>query len=248
MRWVLAELSPYASPLPLHWSQGEEYDRHASYFGKPWGPHNVDRHLADLLGKQFARIFGREATLLDYQYVATIVAETRLNPETVPITMTRANAWLNERLAQLNSSSSKVAEELTPATPEVVEPTSQLPQTEVPSSSPWAPLLTGGLSLPAFYSFLEECGLLTAEGDLTPLGSGGGLGKASKAPWVGTLRALIEAKLLDSNIAAVCRALVAPAGKLRVELWDNTLLTPSKKSDGYKQVAEAILIARGLLR
>jgi hypothetical protein len=128
LRWVLAELSPYASPLPLHWSQGEEYDRHVSYFGKPWGVHNVDRHLVELLGKQFTRIFGREATIKNYRYVAKIITKTKLDSEHIPVTMMRASAWLNEQMAQLRPDSIKAVDDAEIPAIEVAKPDDQLLQ------------------------------------------------------------------------------------------------------------------------
>lgn len=244
LRWVLAELSPYASPLPLHWSQGEDYVRHVSYFGKPWGVHNVDRHLTELLGKQYTRIFSRESTAEDYQYMAEIIVETKLGPEHIPVTMTMASAWLTNRIAQQN----EVTAEAVVPTAESLMLITQLSQTEVAPYSPWAPLLMGRLSLPAFYAFLRECGLLTTDGNLTPLGRGDGIGKARIAPWVGPLRALIEAKLLNPNIAAVCRALEDPAGELRVELSPNSLLNPSAKAMTYQEAAEVVLRTSSLLQ
>jgi hypothetical protein len=117
-----------------------------------------------------------------------------------------------------------------------------------PIMNPWLPLLISSMKLADFYKYLEGCGLLTPEGKLTLLGQGNGLGKTRKAPWVGALLALTRNRLLDNNMAAVCRALASPAGKLQVKLADNSLLTPSNKADTFLQVSEAVLRERSYLR
>lgn len=127
-----------------------------------------------------------------------------------------------------------------------------IPSVATPSTftdiNPWAPLLVGPLKLDEFYKYLEACGLLTSDGKFTPLGQGDGLGKARKAPWVGAMLALTEAKLLDDNKAAISRALLAPAGKAQVKLADNSLLNPSRKAETYQQAAKKVLRERGYLR
>jgi hypothetical protein len=115
-------------------------------------------------------------------------------------------------------------------------------------TNPWAPLLIGSMKLDAFYKYLEACGLLTSGGELTPLGQGDGLGKARKAPWVGAMLALTEATLLDNNKAAIGRALFAPAGKVQVQLADNSLLNPSEKAETYQHASKEVLRELGYLR
>ncbi len=143
--------------------------------------------------------------------------------------------WLTEQRARAVASSGAVA-------PSIATP---FASTDI---NPWAPLLIGTLKLDKFYKYLEACGLLTSDGKLTLLGQGDGLGKARKAPWVGALLALTEAKLLDDNKAAIGRALLAPAGKVQVKLADNSLLNPSEKANTYQQAAKEILRERGYLR
>jgi hypothetical protein len=143
--------------------------------------------------------------------------------------------WLSEQRAHALASGGAVA-------------ASVATQSAAADINPWAPLLIGALKLNDFYKYLKDCGLLTPGGELTPLGQGDGLGKARKAPWVGAMLALTEAKLLDDNKAAICRALLATSGKLQVKLADNSLLNPSEKANTYQQAAEEVLRERGYLR
>lgn len=117
-----------------------------------------------------------------------------------------------------------------------------------PGQSPWGVLLNKVMPLPDFFAFLSECGLLTPAGELTALGRAEGKDKARKAPWAGTLQALIKAGLLDTNAAAVCRALADPAGRVKVSLNEGTLREYSTKAGTYLESANNHLRARGLLR
>lgn len=112
----------------------------------------------------------------------------------------------------------------------------------------WQSLLIGELSVAGFFAFLIKCGLLDAEGKLTGLGRGEGITKARKAPWAGTLQALMQANLLDSNAAAVCRALADPAGRIEVSLNEGTLRELSSKADSYFKIANSHLEELGFLR
>jgi hypothetical protein len=147
----------------------------------------------------------------------------------------QALAWLTEQRAWATASGSTVAASIAPST----APT---------TINPWLPLLIGSMELADFYSYFEACDLLTPTKKLTALGQGDELGKARKAPWVGALLALIEAKQLDNNMAAICRNLASQAGKFQVKLTGNSLLMPSGKSTTYQRVAAAILRENGYLR
>ncbi len=116
-------------------------------------------------------------------------------------------------------------------------------QVILPPNSPWEPLLIGKMDLPTFFNFLTDCGLMTTDGQLTTLG------QASKAPWAGTLRALMDAdaKHLDPTTAAVCRALEDPAGQIGVTMNEGTMRTLSYKAEGYYGVAKSRLKELGLL-
>ena len=117
-----------------------------------------------------------------------------------------------------------------------------------PSTSPWQPLLVGKMDLAAFFDFLTDCGIRTADGPLTTLGKATGEEKARKAPWLGTLRALMDAEQLDSNTEAVCRAMKAPSGQIQVLISANALRTLSNKAETYLSAANSRLEKLGLLR
>ena len=117
-----------------------------------------------------------------------------------------------------------------------------------PANSPWEPLLIGKMDLPAFFGFLADCGLMTTNGKLTTLGQANGKRKDRKAPWFGTLKALIDSKHLDNNAAWVCRAMIDPAGQINIKLSDNGLLYPSVKASNYLNTANGHLDELGLLR
>jgi hypothetical protein len=112
----------------------------------------------------------------------------------------------------------------------------------------WQNLLIGELSVGGFFAFLVKCGLLDAEGELTELGRAEGRTKARKAPWAGTLQALMRAGLLDSNAAAVCRVLGDPTGRIGVTLNEGTLRELSGKADLYLKLANSHLQELGFLR
>lgn len=118
----------------------------------------------------------------------------------------------------------------------------------IPPNSPWEPLLIGKMDLPAFFGFLTDCGLMTTNGEPTTLGQASGERKDRKAPWFGTLRALIDSKHLDNNAAVVCRAMIDPAGQINIKLSDNGLLYPSAKAGTYLTTANSRLKELGLLR
>ena len=125
------------------------------------------------------------------------------------------------------------------------------PQTallESNTSSVWQSLLVGELSVTGFFAFLFKCGLLDASGELTALGRAESASKARKAPWAGTLQALMKAGLLDSNVAAVCRVLADPAGRIGVTLNEGTLRDYSTKADTYLKAANEHLQELGFLR
>jgi hypothetical protein len=115
-------------------------------------------------------------------------------------------------------------------------------------SSPWKPLLIGLLTLPELFEFFVECGLLTATHELTELGQASGNAKARKAPWAGTLQALMKSRHLDNNVAAICRALSNPAGNIRVSLNEGTLRDCSRQAGVYFGLANEKLEGRGILR
>jgi len=114
--------------------------------------------------------------------------------------------------------------------------------------SPWEPLLIGNMKLPDFFRFLADCGLIITSGELTALGRGEDRMKARKAPWIGTLRALIDAGLLDSNAAAICRAMRDPRGQIGVSVSENAVRDQSAKADTYFRTANDRLKELGLLR
>ena len=137
----------------------------------------------------------------------------------------------------------------TPAAPATTEP----PQPgslalDTPAPSPWEPLLTGLLELPALFEFFADCGLLTPTGELTALGKGTDGQKGGKAPWAGTLQALMKSRHLDNNVAAICRVLLDPAGRIQVRLNEGTLRDYSGKAGTYLDVANGYLKKRGILR
>lgn len=140
--------------------------------------------------------------------------------------------------------------EAAPPTPNTFQEKQAEQTAAAPSAgqSPWLPLLTKALPLPDFFAFLSECGLLTPACELTALGRAEGKDKARKAPWAGTLQALIKAGLLDTSAAAVCRALADPAGGVQVSLNEGTLRDYSRKAGAYLESANNYLRARGLLR
>ena len=117
-----------------------------------------------------------------------------------------------------------------------------------PPLSPWEPLLIGEMKLTDFFGFLADCGLRATNGELTALGRGKDGIKARKAPWIGTLRALIDADLLDGNAAAICRAMKDPNGKIEVSVSENAVRDQSAKADTYFKTANARLKELGLLR
>lgn len=112
----------------------------------------------------------------------------------------------------------------------------------------WQALLIGELSVAGFFAFLIKCGLLDSAGELTTLGRAVGPAKARKAPWAGTLQALMKAGLLEPNAALVCRVLADPAGRIGVSLNEGTLRDYSTKADSYLQVASKHLDELGFLR
>jgi len=146
-------------------------------------------------------------------------------------------AQIEKRLAELNAA---------PATTEPPQPGSQALDT--PAPSPWRPLLTGLLELPALFEFFADCELLTPAGELTALGRADGQNKARKAPWAGTLQALIQSRHLDGNPAAICRAMSDPAGGIKVSLNEGTLRDYSAKAETYLALANGYLEKRGILR
>jgi hypothetical protein len=117
-----------------------------------------------------------------------------------------------------------------------------------PPTSPWQPLLVGKMDLPTFFDFLIDCGLRTADGQLTTLGEATGERKDQKAPWFGTLRALMDAGQLDNNAARVCRAMEDPSGQIQIALSENGLRYLSNKADTYLLSANGRLKVLGLLR
>ena len=122
------------------------------------------------------------------------------------------------------------------------------PALDTPAPSPWGPLLTGLLELPALFTFFADCGLLTPAGELTALGRADGQNKARKAPWAGTLQALIQSQHLDGNSAAICRALSDPAGGIQMSLNEGALRNYSTKAGTYLTLANGYLKERGILR
>ena len=139
-------------------------------------------------------------------------------------------------------------EQAAPAAPATTEPPHGSSPLDTPAPSPWERLLIGLLKLPALFEFFADCGLLTPAGELTALGRADSKDKARKAPWAGTLQALIKSQHLDNNAAAICRALSDPAGGIQVRLNEGTLRDYSAKAGTYLALADGYLEERGILR
>ncbi|MCI1187863.1 hypothetical protein MON38_10565 [Hymenobacter sp. DH14] len=241
--WIIAR-------IPL-FKRHDAFDIHLHGYGIPLKLYEVAAYLEELTGERFEAIFGFKAARQDYQYLDDLITLglQRLGTEVNDVgidwnNVSRAQSWLAEQIA--NFKTAHAAAPFMAADASQKAPFALQPNTS--SYWPWAPLFGNRISSDRFYQFLEECGLLNSDGSLTPLGKGDELGKARRAPWVGTLQALIAAKILDPNVAAICRALAAPSGRLQVTLAENTLLNPSDKASTYQQVAEGKLRELGLLR
>jgi hypothetical protein len=117
----------------------------------------------------------------------------------------------------------------------------------IPCLSPWEPLLIGEMNLDGFFKFLMDCGLLTPTGEVTTLGRGETKVKPERAPLVGPLLSLMEAKLLDKNAKAICEALASQKGRIEVSLNEGSLRTPSHKAKTYSIMANEKLLNLGFL-
>lgn len=109
LRWTLATLPPAKiSPdpeqnIPVSSADGALYQKYIDQYGwfKPLP--DVPDFLQGLLGEEFVTVFDFEAGLVDYEYLADILAVLSAPLDPVPLSMAGASKWLNERIKQLNA-------------------------------------------------------------------------------------------------------------------------------------------------
>jgi hypothetical protein len=250
IRWILAwiptDFCLYPTPLEERRVVGTAEFEHLchQYNRCPVSLSGVSVFLDELLGEQFEAIFGCKAEVADYQYVADELSEQTQYLSPMPPTVTRALQWLEEKVVQHKV----VTTNQQPNVSAVVnESETSFPESTAPSS-PWVPLLADRFSLDEFFTILICCGLLTQDRKLTALGRADGVKKPKKAPWAGVIVALIQAKLLKLNSAAIRHALFDPEGEIGITINEGTIRDPSEVSKRYTKQANSVLRERGWLK
>lgn len=250
IRWILAWIPTdyclYPTPLEERRVVGTaEFEHLCQQYNRcPVSLSGVSVFLDELLGEQFEAIFGCKAEAADYQYVADELSEQTQHLSPMPPTVTRALQWLEEKVVQHKVATTNQQPK---ASAVVNESETSFSESTAPSS-PWLPLLADKFSLNEFFTILICCGLLTQDRKLTAVGRADGVKKPKKAPWVGVMVALREAKLLEHNSAAICDALLKPEGEIKVKVNEGTIRVPSKISERYTKQANSVLRERGWLK
>lgn len=114
LRWALATLPPAKlSPdpeqnIPVDSADGMLYQKYIDQYGwfKPLP--DVPDFLQGLLGEEFITVFGFEAGLVDYEYLANVLTILSAPLDLIPLSMAGASIWLNERIRQLKIAAAKI--------------------------------------------------------------------------------------------------------------------------------------------
>jgi hypothetical protein len=221
IRWILGALPPLQD-APMYWTEeeGESYHDHVRYFGRPKEIYEVVAFLIELFDRTFYQLFGCRADLEDYRYVAEIVARASSKLEIVPASMSTATSWLNEQIewmqaarlkasvlseqAALNADLESYGNTGLHSSHEIlttthVSATDCIDAEQAPTSDPWEGLFRN-YTLTKLNNLLVLVGLLDTASPPT-------IAEYTRpGQWVAVIAALIKAKRISTNRAAVGRA------------------------------------------